>query len=299
MRNLFVEGIQGSGKSTLVNHISRLNPGLQVCREGDYSPIELAWCTLMTEKEYETILEKYDSIRDEIIKNTVKEQEHYIISYTKIITDIPGFHKDLENYEVYNGRKTLTQLKEIIITRFQNFTDNGYLFECSFFQNIVEDLILFHMLSDEEIMAFYAELFKVLDTGKFMMLYLYSEEPEDNIRVIRKERSDEAGNELWYQMMLEYLTNSPYGRKKGYGTFDDLINHLKHRQELELTIIKEILGKNAVILPAKRYDINQVSSMIGFWCKSGYNIRHMRNKETVLLDDFLYEASDVTKGDII
>ncbi len=265
MRNLFVEGIQGSGKSTLVNHISRLNPKLQVCREGDYSPIELAWCAFMTEKEYETILEKYDSIRDEILKNTVKEREHCIISYTKIITDIPGFHKDLENYEVYNGRKTLPQLKEIILTRYQNFTDTGYLFECSFFQNIMEDLILFHMLSDEEIMAFYAELFKVLDTGKFMMLYLYSEDPQDNIRVIRKERSDEAGHELWYQMMLGYLTNSPYGRKKGYSTFEDLINHLKHRQELELTIIKEIIGKNAVLLPAKGYDINQVLSMIGFW----------------------------------
>ena len=62
---------------------------------------------------------------DEIIKNTVREQENYIITYTKIITDIPGFYKDLENYEVYNGRKTLAELKEIIVTRFKNFTDTA------------------------------------------------------------------------------------------------------------------------------------------------------------------------------
>lgn len=145
MKNIFVEGIQGSGKSMLINNIVKFNPELHVCREGDYSPIELAWCALMSKKEYEAVLQKYNSIRDEIIKNTVREQENYIITYTKIITDIPGFYKDLENYEVYNGRKTLAELKEIIVTRFKNFTDTGYLFECSFFQNVIEDLILFHM----------------------------------------------------------------------------------------------------------------------------------------------------------
>ena len=72
MKNIFVEGIQGSGKSTLINNIVKFNPELHVCREGDYSPIELAWCALMSKKEYEAVLEKYNSIRDEIIKNTYR-----------------------------------------------------------------------------------------------------------------------------------------------------------------------------------------------------------------------------------
>lgn len=38
MTNIFVEGIQGMGKSTLINGISKLLPKLHVCREGDYSP---------------------------------------------------------------------------------------------------------------------------------------------------------------------------------------------------------------------------------------------------------------------
>lgn len=68
MKNIFVEGIQGSGKSMLINNIVKFNPELHVCREGDYSPIELAWCALMSKKEYEAVLQKYNSIRDEIIK---------------------------------------------------------------------------------------------------------------------------------------------------------------------------------------------------------------------------------------
>lgn len=262
MKNIFVEGIQGSGKSTLINNIGRCYPELRVCREGDYSPIDLAWCTFMSEQEYEVVLKKYDPIRDEIIKNTVKEQGNHIITYTKIITDIPGFHKDLEKYEIYNGRKPLSELREIILTRFKKFTDTGYMFECSFFQNIMEDLLLFHMLSDEEILEFYYDLLKCMDTRNFILFYVYSDKLEENIKTIRKERCDEDGNELWYQMILEYLVTSPYGRKHSCSTFEDLISHFRHRQELELSIIKEVIGKNAVILPSKRYDMEQIRAFL-------------------------------------
>ncbi len=296
MKNIFVEGIQGSGKSTLVNNISKWNSKLHVCREGDYSPVDLAWCALMTEEEYEVILEKYNSIQDEIMKNTIKEQEKYIVTYTKIITDIPGFYEELERYEVYNGRKTLTELTEIILTRFQNFTDTGYLFECALFQNITEDLILFHMLGDEEIMAFYRKLFQYIDRKNLLLFYLYSEALEENIRVIRKERCDEDGNEVWYQMMLEYFVNSPYGKKHGCSDSEDLINHFKHRQELELRIVKEIIGSNAIVLPAKEYDENQIRAAIGSGSEISYSIRYMNNEETALLDDFLYEAIFIPEG---
>ncbi len=262
MVNIFIEGIQGSGKSTLVNHISKLDSGLRVCREGDYSPIELAWCAWMDRKEYESILEKYKLIKDEIIRNTIKEQGHYIVTYTQILTDIPGFHKDLENYEIYNGRRTFAEFKQIIFNRFKKFSEAGYLFECSWFQNIVEDLILFHMLSDEEIIEFYRELFEMVDRRRFFLFYLYTDRLEETIRIIQKERCDDEGNELWYHLVLEYICNSPYGKAHDYQTFEDMISHLKHRQEVELSIIREIMGENATVIPAKSYEINDIMSSI-------------------------------------
>lgn len=296
MKNIFVEGIQGSGKSTLVNNIYKSKPGLNICREGDYCPVDLAWCAYMSKEEYEAVLEKYSPIKDDIVKNTVKEQEHYIVSYTRIITDIPGFHKSLENYEVFNGRKNLPELKEVIFARYKNFTGEGYLFECAFFQNIMEELILFHMLSDEEIMDFYRELFAQMDRERFLMLYLYADNLEESIKVIRKERSDEAGNELWYQMMLQYLVTSPYGAKNGCSTFQDLIKHLKHRQQLELAIIREVFGENAVVLTSKEYDMGQVMSLLTLKKKVNYKIRPMTSVEYPLLDDFLYEAIFIPEG---
>lgn len=262
MKNVFIEGIQGMGKSTLVNNIFNSIPEFHVCREGDYSPIDLAWCTWMSKQEYETVLKYYEQIQDELIKNTVQEQEHFVISYTKIITDIPNFYKELGKYEVYNGRKTLHDLKELIFSRYRKFSETGYLFECSFYQNIIEDLILFHLLNDDEIIEFYRELYNNVDKEHFLLLYLYSDKLEDNVKIIQKERCDHLGNELWYQMMSEYLTHSPYGNKHGCSTFEDMINHFKHRQRLETHIIREIISDNAIILPAKEWKIDEVISFI-------------------------------------
>ena len=253
MKNVFIEGIQGMGKSTLVNRIYQEKPELHVCREGDYSPIDLAWCTWMTKEEYEAVLDKYAEIRSEIEKYTVQEHGHFVIAYTKIITDIPNFHKDLESYEIYNGRKHFAEWKEIIFTRFENFREAGYLFECAFFQNIMEDLILFHECSDEQIMDFYHELFALLDKENFKLLYLYSENIEEILQVVKKERSDNAGNEMWYPLMMNYLKESPYGKKHGYESFEDMVAHFRHRQGLEMRVIKEVLGECATVLPAKEW----------------------------------------------
>ncbi|GFI65804.1 hypothetical protein IMSAG185_01408 [Lachnospiraceae bacterium] len=262
MKNIFVEGIQGMGKSTLVNSISAAVPELVVCREGDYSPVDLAWCTWMSREEYEDVLKRYQAVREEIIKNTVQEREHFVIAYTKIITDIPHFHKDLEQYEVYNARKTFQELKELILTRYRNFSRTGYLFECSFFQNIIEDFILFHLLSDDEIVNFYGELYRYIDQEQFFLLYLYSDNLAENIEAIRKERCDQQGNELWYQMMWEYFKHSPYGKKHGCSTFDDLTAHFRHRQGLEMRIIREVLGDRAAVVPAKAWKTDEILSLI-------------------------------------
>ncbi|MDE5717530.1 MAG: hypothetical protein K2I53_07950 [Lachnospiraceae bacterium] len=262
MKNIWIEGIQGMGKSTLLNRIAEQAPALHVCREGDYSPVELAWCTWMTEEEYCQFVHRYEPAREEIRKNTFREGSHYIVTYTRILTDIPGFHKEAEKYEIYNGRKSMQELEKIISSRYWNFSGTGYLFEASFFQNIVEDLMLFHLKSDEEILAFYGKLYDGIRKDNFRMLYLYSDQVEETINIIKKERCDDQGNDMWYSLMMKFLIQSPYGRQHGCQGFSDLIAHLRHRQSLELRIIEEVIGERAVIIPAKKWKMEEVLAFV-------------------------------------
>ena len=262
MNNIWIEGLQGSGKSTLARKITQLNPGYRLCTEGDYSPVELAWCTWMTKEQYEDVLKRYEAISEEIKAHTVQEGAHYIVTYTKILTDIPGFHRELEQYEIYNGRRSLTEIKEIVLARYQAFRDTGHVFECSFLQNLVEDMILFHLLSDDEIVELYGELYAALDQDNFRLLYLYGEDMEGNIRAISKERADTHGNPIWYPLMMEYFMNSPYGKKHNANCFEDLIAHFKHRQELELRILKEVVGEQAIVLRSREWSEEEIVKLI-------------------------------------
>lgn len=253
MKNIFIEGIQGVGKSTLLNHIYREHPERKFCREGDYSPIDLAWCARMKKEAYEGILARYSPISEEIRRYTVIEGEYYVIPYTTILTDLPGFHKEMETYEVYNGRVSLKELKEILFTRYEAFKETGYVFESAFLQNILKELMLFYQLEDEAVVDFYRELYAKIDRNNFRLLYLYSDDIEETIKAVRKERMDDQGNEMWYPLMMEYFKHSPYGRSHGCDSWEDLIAYYSRRQKLEMRILEEVVGKQAVILPARTW----------------------------------------------
>jgi len=259
--NIWIEGLQGAGKSTLLQKIVTLQPDYKFCREGDYSPVELAWCAWLDKATYNAVLARYKAISEGIKQHTVQEGDHFIVMYTQILTDIPGFHKDFEQYEIYNGRKPFDEVKKIVSSRYAAFHDTGYVFECSFLQNLTEDLILFHKKNDEEIVAFYRKIFDCLNKDDFRLIYLYSENIEENIRIISKERSDTNGTPLWLPLMLEYFAMSPYAIQNNLEGYDALIEHFKHRQELELRIIKEIVGEKTTILKSKewtKYDLEKI-----------------------------------------
>ena len=250
-KNYFIEGIQGSGKSTLLRKMSKKYPDYKIFYEGDYCPVELAWCAYIDENQYNDILGKYNTISNEIKENTYYEQDKIILCYTKIITDIPRFHKDIEKYEIYNKRVSCDKFKNIVIERYRNWNENNMIFECVLFQNIIEELILFHMLTDEEIISFYKELYNEIKNKNIHLYYLKSKDIAKNIDIIRTERMDNQGNQVWFYVMSEYFNNSPYAIKNNLKGLDGMLKHFEHRQNLELQICNEIFKDCVTILNSK------------------------------------------------
>jgi len=168
----------------------------------------------------------------------------------------------MEAYEIYNGRVSFERFHEIIMKRYQRFAQSadttGNLFECSFFQNSIESMMLFYQKSEQEILDFYKEAYEILQPKGFLMLYLKSGTIREIILQIKRERTDEKGVELWYPLMLSYLKESPYGKEHDYQGLDDMISHFERRCEIEARIVDDVLGKDCMVIPAKGYELEQV-----------------------------------------
>lgn len=256
--NYFIEGLQGAGKSTLVQQLSDKDPELKVFREGDYSPVELAWCAYITEIQYEKIVRKYPNIENEIKAKTFSEDDRKVICYTQIRTDNFAFYKDLEKYEIYNGNLGITEFEDVVLSRFKKWSGDNQVFECSVFQNIIENLMLYLELSDEEIMRFYTDIADTLSGKNYRIIYLDVEKINSCIETIKRERVDDNGNEAWFSSMIQYIENSPYSKKHGLNGLSGLITHLERRRALEREIIGRYFDKNTVILRSKQYDVSSL-----------------------------------------
>ena len=256
--NYFVEGLQGAGKTTMVNALAEKLPEYKVFREGDYSPVELAWCAYVTETQYNDILTRYSDLKTAIAEKTVAEENHRIICYTQIPTNVTEFYKDLECYEIYNGNLDRESFEKIILERYQNWNGTAQIFECSVFQNIIENQMLFLMMTDEEILDFYSRLKQILDGKPYQIIYLDVEDIRGSIELIRKERSDENGNELWFPIMTGYIENSPFGKQNSLHGLEGLLTHLERRKSLEHRIINDIFKEKTLVVKSKNYDIEQM-----------------------------------------
>ena len=168
----FVEGIQGSGKSTLVKLLSEKCPDHKVLEEGDYSPVELAWCAYMGMEDYRAALEKHNSLRPEIEAKTHFEDDHAVVCYTKIRTDDRNFYQAMEKYEIYNNRVSFERFKDIVLKRYGRWDGAPLITECALFQNIVEDMILFRDMPDEDIIDFYRDIKKAIGDKQIQIAYL-------------------------------------------------------------------------------------------------------------------------------
>ena len=259
MKNhIFIEGLQGSGKSTLLRNLFRKYPEYKAYFEGDISPVELAWCSYMTKEQYEEAMQKFPHVEKEIRQWTRQEGNRYIVAYTRILADMREFYEWMESFEIYNGRITFEEFHDIIMNRYWALEPGKNLFECSFFQNSMESMMLFYQMSEQEIVDFYREAYGILQPKGFHMLYLRSENIKENILQIKKERSDEHGVELWYPLMLKYLKDSPYGKEHGFEGMDDMIAHFERRTAIEERIIREVLKEDCTVLKSKGYCVEEI-----------------------------------------
>lgn len=261
MLNVFIEGIPGSGKSTLLNGLQKNLPEYNFYYEGDISPVELAWCSYLTHEQYKKVLRDWPHLETKIIENSNCNDSHYIVSYTRINNVDHNFYKYMEQYEIYGGRRKIKDFSKIIFDRFHNFKEVGNVFECAFFQNIIEELMLFGEYNDSQIFDFYKELITNI-SDDFLVIRLISSDIENSIKQIKKERTNDQGEEVWFHLMTNYLNQSPYGKSHNYKDFDDVLKHFYRRMSIEKMISDELLHKRCIEIASKNYYLEDIIQLL-------------------------------------
>ena len=265
---LFLEGIPGSGKSTLLNRLSAEYPSVPAYREGDLSPIELAWCSELSIPDYEALLARYPQLDAEIRAHSRREGRRLHVAYTQIRTDDPTFYADWERHEIYSGRRSPEEFREILLRRYEAYADalrDGFepaIFECSLFQNSIEEWMLHICPPEEEIFQFYREIFALFEGIPLTLIRLIPQDMAGSIDAICRERVDEQGEEIWYQMMMAYLNGSAYGAQHPFRTREDLLAHFRRRTELERRIIADSFPGKYLEPESRAYDFDAILAEI-------------------------------------
>ncbi|WBW97056.1 thymidylate kinase [Oceanirhabdus sp. W0125-5] len=260
-RLILVEGIPGSGKSTIAYKIKEYleSQGIKakLYSEGDAHPADLAWNACLTIDEYTHILNSNPELKEKIKENTKIEGDYAIIAYTKLGLPMKGSEltKYFESKEVYDGRATLETFKKLHFQRWEQFAKSMEkdksvaIFECAYLQNHVNELMGCHEKSSEYIEGYMFELIETVKCLNPKLIYLTQPDVEETIKRVAAERvtQDKSKWDDWIDLVIRYVEGSKYGQSKGFKGYEGTIEFFKDRKKIEENIIAKLSIDKAVI----------------------------------------------------
>jgi len=271
-RLILIEGIPGSGKTTLS---ARLETWLQeqeiktmLYREGDAHPADMAWNALLTRDEMDEVKKNHPRLIPKLDDLTRQDGDQFILAYTKIGYEAMGseLQEFFASHEVYDGRVPLEVFEGLHRRRWAEFAglamdhpDTVYLFECSFLQNHVNELLTAHNKSEAEILAYLNALAAPVMPLNPILLYLDQPDPDETIRRVAAERVNppESGRPDWIQLVIRYVEDSQYGRTHGLNGLDGALHLIRERKKIEMAVWPDLKMDRAII-PNPDYDWDAV-----------------------------------------
>lgn len=259
-RLILIEGIPGSGKTTISykvkEYLEAKGKAVRLYREGDAHPADLAWSAYIELDNYQSLLEKYPELADSIKQQTQIEENHAIVAYTKIQKVFE--HKELvqyfEDHEVSDKRVSEDIFKKLHFKRWQQFAENAEkdfitVFECSYLQNHVNELLLFHDKDSDYITDYLVELIGTVQNLNPKLIYLVQPDTCETISRVAKERisPDKSKWQDWIDRVIQYIESSPYGKAHGLKGFDGTVQYFDTRKQLELAILEQLPIEKAII----------------------------------------------------
>lgn len=251
---LFVEGINGSGKTTFVRNFIENNHQYEriiTYRGKGIHPVDLSRTACFTENDFSNFLDMLylEGIQtpDQYVANYVtKEENYFLVDYLPVISKINDKSQSLDfahSHELYDGFSTpeifcSTHIKRWMRFGQRNFTEDTLaIFEAVTMQYPLMELIAYKNLSKEQILSYIKSCVESVRSWNPLLIYLDVGNIEKNLLIISKERGQSSD---WLENFKKWISHSPSFSFNDNDGITGVIEFLKRRREIEHYIMDHL-----------------------------------------------------------
>ncbi|URJ60340.1 hypothetical protein [Paenibacillus polymyxa] len=247
---VIVEGIPGSGKSTLSRYIHDMLNIHQVeselFLEGNLRhPADYESVACVPNEELDRLRSIYSGVFHYIDPFVSVNGNDSLIAYAlaqqSAQNGIPSsLYEEMRRYEIYDG-VPVEKYCELMVQRWSSFAKDQrekeklIILECCFLQNPGCALLARHDAGNDRFIQHVLQIAKQIQDLNPILFYLKQPNVRETIERVKTMRSQE-----WLDFAIWYHTEQDYGEKKGLHGYEGYIQFLEHRRELELQIIEQL-----------------------------------------------------------
>ncbi|UMR35826.1 P-loop NTPase family protein [Paenibacillus polymyxa] len=247
---VMVEGIPGSGKSTLSQYIQdTLNTHRiesELFLEGNLRhPADYESVACVPNEELDRLRSSYADVFHNIDPFVSLSGNDSLIAYAlaqqSAQNEIPSsLYEEIRRYEIYDGIP-VEKYCELMVQRWSSFAKNQrekdklVILECCFLQNPGCALLARHDAGNDRFVQHVLQIAEQIQDLNPVLFYLKQPSVRETIERVKTMRPQE-----WLDFVIWYHTEQDYGKNKGLHGYDGYIQFLEHRRELELHIIEQL-----------------------------------------------------------
>jgi hypothetical protein len=247
---IIIEGVPGSGKTTLAAFVKDLLDGKDILNrlycEGDLDhPADFEAVAHFTRSDYESFLSHHASYRQLLEQNVTINGDDCFLGYHKlklgdgqILPD--ALITELAKHDVYETPLAGNYCR-LAAKRWQEFaeraarTEEISIFECCFLQNPLTVLLGKHNVAVPDALKHIQAVTATIQPLQPILIYLWQADTRATLDRVSRGRPQE-----WKEFLIAYFTQQGWGKATRVNGFEGVIAFYEMRKRIELDLLRQL-----------------------------------------------------------